>query len=54
MWLGLQVVLKRARNVDEISTEVHDKITEFASRGFRSLGVAMAEGSSGDRYVEFG
>ena len=36
-----QVVLKRAHNYDAIGKQVHDKITEFALRGFRALGVAI-------------
>jgi hypothetical protein len=35
------VVLKKAHNYSEIGTAVHDKITEFAGRGFRALGVAI-------------
>ena len=37
----LQVVLKKAHNYADISVPVHEKITEFAGRGFRALGVAI-------------
>lgn len=47
---ALQVVLKKAQNQAEIEQKVNDKITEFAQRGFRSLGVALAEGQTGDKY----
>ena len=36
-----QVVLKKAHNYADIGTDVHNKITEFAGRGFRALGVAI-------------
>ena len=39
--VGLQVVLKKAHNYAEINDAVHHKITEFAGRGFRALGVAI-------------
>ncbi len=40
-----QVVLKKANvNRDEVSTVVKDKINEFALRGFRALGVSVADG----------
>eukprot|EP00195_Chlamydomonas_chlamydogama_P015211 CAMPEP_0202890410 /NCGR_PEP_ID=MMETSP1392-20130828/817_1 /ASSEMBLY_ACC=CAM_ASM_000868 /TAXON_ID=225041 /ORGANISM="Chlamydomonas chlamydogama, Strain SAG 11-48b" /LENGTH=1114 /DNA_ID=CAMNT_0049573971 /DNA_START=250 /DNA_END=3594 /DNA_ORIENTATION=+ len=39
-----QVVLGRAYNKDEIADAVNNKMIEFANRGFRSLGVARAEG----------
>lgn len=38
---GAQVVLKKAYNYPEIGDSVHAKITEFAGRGFRALGVAI-------------
>ena len=40
-----QVVLKKANvNREEVSTVVKDKINEFALRGFRALGVSVADG----------
>ena len=39
----LQVVLKHSHNADQIGDEVRGKITEFALRGFRALGVAETE-----------
>ncbi|KAK9838144.1 hypothetical protein WJX81_003766 [Elliptochloris bilobata] len=40
-----QVVLKKANvNREEVSTMVKDKINEFALRGFRALGVSVADG----------
>lgn len=35
------MVLKKAYNYPEIGDSVHAKITEFAGRGFRALGVAI-------------
>ena len=40
----LQVVLKRAHNAAGLADEVNNMMIEFANRGFRSLGLAMAEG----------
>eukprot|EP00884_Botryococcus_braunii_P014021 jgi/Botrbrau1/2261/Bobra.101_2s0085.1 len=45
-----QVVLKKARNMLDIEDAVNGKITEFAGRGFRSLGVAVAEAEIGDNW----
>ena len=39
-----QVVLKNCYNMNEIKDHVESKITEFAGRGYRALGLAMAEG----------
>lgn len=39
-----QVVVRNAYNKDDIETVSNDKITEYANRGFRALGVARAEG----------
>ena len=46
MRLLLQIVIKKARNASEITEVGTQKITEYASRGFRALGVAKgsAEG----------
>lgn len=46
----LQIVIKKARNASEITEVGTGKITEYASRGFRALGVARgtAEGSIKD------
>jgi magnesium-transporting ATPase (P-type) len=38
-----QVVLAKAHNMAEIKHAVNDKVTDFANRGFRSLGLAIAE-----------
>lgn len=38
-----QVVLNRAWNKAELNDVVNNKMIEFAQRGFRSLGLAMAE-----------
>ncbi len=40
----MQVVLKNCYNVNDIRELVESKITEFAGRGYRALGLAMAEG----------
>lgn len=39
-----QVVLAKAWNKDDIGKAVNDKMIEFANRGFRSLGLARANG----------
>ena len=39
----LQVVLRHSHNADQIGDEVRGKITEFALRGFRALGVAITD-----------
>lgn len=46
----MQVVLKKSYNYAEIGDAVHNKITEFAGRGFRALGVATApdDGTAGE------
>lgn len=43
-----QVVLGKAWNKDAVSESVTNKITEYALRGFRSLGIALAEGDGLD------
>ena len=45
----LQVVLKRCNNVDRALVE--SKITEFAGRGYRALGLARAKGEGGEPSV---
>ncbi|MDD5634246.1 MAG: plasma-membrane proton-efflux P-type ATPase, partial [Candidatus Omnitrophica bacterium] len=37
-----QIILALTHNADEIKKEVEQKVSEFASRGFRSLGVARS------------
>lgn len=39
-----QVVLKNCYNVEEIRGHIEGKITEFAGRGYRALGLAMSDG----------
>ena len=48
--MSVQVVLKKSYNYAEIGDAVHNKITEFAGRGFRALGVATApdDGTAGE------
>mmetsp|Transcript_11130 Transcript_11130/g.33371 ORF Transcript_11130/g.33371 Transcript_11130/m.33371 type:complete len:1061 (-) Transcript_11130:545-3727(-) len=49
-----QVVLRNCYNVADIKDHVESKITEFAGRGYRALGLAMAEGDDrGDTRWEF-
>lgn len=43
-----QVVVSKAHNKDEIKKAMDDKMIEFANRGFRSLGLARAEGDGVD------
>jgi H+-transporting ATPase len=42
------VVLKRAWNSAELNDAVNNKMIEFANRGYRSLGIALAEGDGKD------
>lgn len=42
------MVLGKAYNKDTLADNVNAKMVEFANRGFRSLGVAMAEGDGAD------
>lgn len=44
--VAVQIVIKKSRNASEITESGTAKITEYASRGFRALGVAKgsAEG----------
>ncbi len=39
-----QVILELSANADEVIAAVDKAVNEFAARGFRSLGVARAEG----------
>jgi hypothetical protein len=39
-----KVVLRHSSNEAEVSDAVHAKIEEFALRGFRSLGISIADG----------
>lgn len=41
-----QVILRKASDKEKIEKLVNDTIVEFANRGYRSLGVAKAEGDS--------
>ena len=43
-----QVVLRKAHNSADIEAEVRAAIDEFARRGFRALGLAVAEGAAGE------
>ena len=45
---SLQVVLRKAHNSADVEAEVRAKIKEFAARGFRALGLAVADGSTGE------
>ena len=46
-----QVILALSSNADEVRAEVDKAVNEFASRGFRSLGVARAEGEGPWRFL---
>lgn len=57
VWLHLQIVIKKAYNASEITEAGTQRITEYASRGFRALGVAKggADGPiSGVRWEAIG
>lgn len=41
---SLQVVVRNAYNAAEITEVSNQKITEYANRGFRALGIAKAPG----------
>ncbi|KAK9798585.1 hypothetical protein WJX73_003965 [Symbiochloris irregularis] len=43
-----QVVLRKSSDKEKIEKDVNDKIVEFANRGYRSLGIAKADGDSKD------
>lgn len=42
------MVLRKAHNSAAIASEVRAVIDEFARRGFRALGLAVAEGAAGE------
>jgi H+-transporting ATPase len=46
-----QVILKLATDIGEAKTDVEKAVNEFADRGFRSLGVARAEGEGPWQFV---
>jgi H+-transporting ATPase len=46
-----QVILKLAANIDQVKSTVDKAVDEFAARGFRSLGVARAEGDGPWQFV---
>jgi H+-transporting ATPase len=46
-----QVILKLATNIGDDKAEVEKAVNEFAARGFRSLGVARAEGDGPWQFV---
>jgi H+-transporting ATPase len=46
-----QVILKMAKNASEVDSEVNKAIQDFASKGYRSLGVAKAEEEGNWQFV---
>jgi len=46
-----QVILKMSDNTDEVRNDVDAAVERFASRGFRSLGVARREGGGPWRFI---
>lgn len=46
-----QVILKLAANADQVNVAVKKAVEDFASRGFRSLGVARADGDGQWKFV---
>ncbi len=46
-----QVILELSANADEVVTAVDKAVNEFAARGFRSLGVARAEGEGSWQFI---
>ena len=46
-----QVILELAANAGQVRPTVEKAVDEFAARGFRSLGVARAEGSGGWQFL---
>jgi len=49
-----QIILGLAHNKNEIEKEVHYHIEDFAKRGFRALGIAVAEVPSGEPHGDPG
>ncbi|KAF6004893.1 plasma membrane H+-ATPase [Cyanidiococcus yangmingshanensis] len=49
-----QIILGMAHNKNEIEKQVHEQIEDFAKRGFRALGIAVAEVPSGEAHGEPG
>jgi H+-transporting ATPase len=48
---ALQVVLALSANAAQVKAEVEKAVNEFAARGFRSLGVARADGEGGWQFL---
>jgi len=48
---ALQVILELTKISGKVKTEIEKAVTEFASRGYRSLGVAKAEGDGKWEFV---
>lgn len=48
-----QIVVRKSWNKDEIEEACTTKITEYANRGFRGLGVARADGDGNDGKTEW-
>lgn len=46
-----QVILELSANANEVVAAVDKAVNEFASRGFRSLGVARADGDGGWQFI---
>ena len=46
-----QVILKLSANVEQVKPAAEKAVNEFAARGFRSLGVARAEGDGGWQFA---
>jgi H+-transporting ATPase len=46
-----QVILEMAKNANDVKAAVEKAVNEFAGRGFRSLGVARADGESDWQFV---
>jgi H+-transporting ATPase len=46
-----QVILELSTNADKVKADVNKAVGEFAARGFRSLGVARAEGDGEWRFL---
>ena len=46
-----QVILALSANVAQVKAEVEKAVNEFAARGFRSLGVARADGEGGWQFL---